>query len=232
MILAAFAITTAAVLFALALIAGAQRAARQKARESLQAELAGFLDRAEASDGDHGSGYHDGMKVDVALGHHEITYSVELPPAVLRYSELLERFGTPELARELFELDLAVEPAAGAKPAVSGVAGRPATHIKDRLVGSVAREPGLAENLVTIANRLGVAERVRELRNHAPGALLDRLVDAHSAYDVDEILLQLARHFPDAPETEEAIEIAAEREHGHPDRVRARAQQWLAKATV
>lgn len=229
MILAAFAISTAAVLFALALIAGAQRAAREKARESLRAEVSGFLDKAVASDGEHASGYHDGMKVDIALDHHEITYAVELPPAVLRYADLLERFGAPELKRELFELDLTVEPAAGAFTGIPS-AGRAATQIEDRLVGSVAREQGLGENLMTIANRLGVAERVRDLRNHAPGALLDRLVDAHSAYDIDEILLQLTRYFPDAPETEEAIEIAAEREHGHPDRVRARAQQWLAKA--
>lgn len=229
MILAAFAISTAAVLFALALIAGAQRAAREKARESLRAEVSGFLERAEASDGEHASGYYDGMKVDIALDHHEIAYSVELPPAVLRYADLLERFGTSELKHELFELDLTVEPAAGAVQGVPS-AGRPATVVKDRLVGSVAREQGLGENLVTIANRLGVAERVRDLRNHAPGALLDRLVDAHSAYDIDEILLQLTRHFPDAPETEEAIEIAAEREHSNPDRVRNRAQQWLAKA--
>ncbi|HRE90029.1 MAG TPA: hypothetical protein PK095_12925, partial [Myxococcota bacterium] len=147
----------------------------------------------------------------------------------LRYADLLERFGTPELKRELFELDLTIEPPAGTASGLPS-AGRPATVVKDRLVGSVAREPGLGENLFTIANRLGVAERVRALRNHAPGALLDRLVDAHSAYVIDEILLQLTRHFPDAPETEDAIEIAAEREHSNPDRVRNRAQQWLAKA--
>jgi hypothetical protein len=221
MILAAFLISSAAVLVILALIAGAQNAAREKGRDTLQQEVAGFLDQAAASDADHASGVFDGMKVEIALDHHEIGYTVELPPAVLRYSELLERFGTDELRHELFDLGLSVEPAAGSNP-----------KVKDRLVGSVPREPGLSENLVTIANRLDVARRVRALRNHAPSALLDRLVDAHSSYDIDQILLQLAHHFPDAPETEDAIELAAEREHGHPDRVRARAQQWLAKASA
>lgn len=221
MILAAFLISSAAVLVILALIAGAQNAAREKAKDTLQQEVSGFLEHAEAHDADHASGYFDGMKVEIALGHHEIGYTVELPPAVLRYSELLARYATDSHRHELFELGLTIEPAAGASP-----------KIKDQVVGSVPREPGLSENLVTIANRLEAAQRVRALRNHAPSALLDRLVEAHSAYDVDQILLQLTRFFPDAPETEEAIELAAEREHGHPDRVRARAHQWMVKATA
>ena len=219
MILAAFVISSVVVLVALALIAGAQRTLAEKARVSLQNEVAGFLEQAEATDADHASGVFDGMKVDITLGHHEIGYTVELPTAVLRYSELLARFGTDGLRHQLYELSLTLEPAAGTSP-----------KVKDRLVGTVPREPSLPENLVTIANRLSVAQRVRELRAHAPSALLDRLVDAHSAYDVDQILIQLTQHFPDAPETEEAIELAAEREHGHPDRVRSRAQQWLTRS--
>lgn len=219
MILAAFLISTAAVLLALAAIAGAQRAAQEKARENLEREVSSFLEGARATDGEHASGTFDGMKVDIALGHHEIDYTIELPPAVLRYSELVERFGDDELKHTLYMLGLTVEPAPGAPG-----------KAKDRLVGSVPREPGLGENLVTIANRLAVAQTVRALRKHAPGELLERLAGAHSAYDIDQILIQLTQHFPDAPETEEAIELAAEREHGHPDRVRARAQQWLTRA--
>lgn len=217
MILAAFLISTAGVLLALAMIQGAQKAAHDKAREALRAELSGFLDGVEASDAEHASGTFDGMKVELELGHYEIRYTVYLTPAVLRYAELVERFAPADLRRRMFELELSVEPAASDTNAKN----------PDRVIGSVAREPGLPENLVTIANRLPVVSEIRALRAHAPGELLTRLETAHSAYDVDQILLQLAQHFPDAPETEEAVEIAAEREHGHPDRVRERAQQWL-----
>jgi len=222
MILAAFLISSAAILLVLALMAGAQQAAREKARETLLAEVSGFLDGAEAKDDEHASGTYQGMRVELELGHHDIFYSVTLAPAVIRYSELVERFGSEVLKRRMAELSLSVEPGANDK----------SPKVKDRIIGVVPREPGLSENLVTIANRLPIMSQIRALRSHAPGELLERLASARSAYDVDQILLQLAEHFPNAPETEEAVEIAAEREHGHPDRVRARAQTWLNRATA
>jgi hypothetical protein len=222
MILAAFLISSAVVLVALALMAGAQEAAREKARETLLAEVSGFLEGAAAKDSEHASGTYQGMHIELELGHHDIFYSAVLPPAIIRYSELVARFASDDLKRRMAELAITVEPAANEKSA----------KLKDRVHGTVPREPGLSENLVTIANRLPIIAEVRALRSHAPGELLERLASAHSAYDVDQILVQLAEHFPNAPETEEAVEIAAEREHGHPDRVRARAQKWLSRATA
>lgn len=210
MVLAAFLISTAGVLFALALIQGAQRAAREKARANLEGELASFLDGATARDAEHGSGTYEGLPIEIALGHHEITFDVQLDPAIIPYRELLERHGRGDLARRLVELGLTVD-------------------ANDRVRGSVPREPGLGENLVTIANRLPVVAQVRALRRFAPGELLTRIDRTHSAAEIDRILIDLGRHFPNAPETQDAIELAAEREHGHPDRVRQRAERWVAR---
>jgi hypothetical protein len=100
----------------------------------------------------------------------------------------------------------------------------------DRVSGAIPREPGLGENLVSVANRLPAIAAVRSLRKHAPSELLAEIERVHSSAEIDQILLQLAEHFPNAPEMEDAIELAAEREHAHPDRVRERAQRWLSRA--
>lgn len=210
MVLVAFLISTAGVLFALALIQGARHAAREKARETLEKELAAFLDGASARDAEHGSGTYEGLPVQIALGHYEVTFEVQLDPAIIPYRELLERHGKGELARRLAELGLTID-------------------ANDRVHGAVPRESGLGENLVAVANRLPIAAEVRALRRFAPGELLTRIDRTHSAAEIDRILIDLGRYFPNAPETQDAIELAAEREHGHPERVRARAERWVTR---
>lgn len=211
MILAAFLISTAGILVALALIQGARHARREHARESLERELAGFLDGASASDDEHGGGTYEGMPVRITVGHHEITFEVQLEPAIIPYRELVTRHAPPALVARLADLGLRVDD-------------------KDKVLGAVPREPGLAENLVSVATRLPAIAAVRALRRFAPGELLARIDRARAAAEIDQILLQLTEHFPDAPETQDAIELAAEREHAHPDRVRQRAERWLARS--
>lgn len=211
MVLAALLISSAAVLVALALIAGAQDAARERGRQTLEGELVTFLDGATASDAEHGKGTFEGMPVTIVLGHHEVTFSVQLPTAIVPYRELLERHGSHALKARIQDIGLTLD-------------------AKDVVSGGVPREPGLEENLVSIYNRLPVVSALHALRSHAPGELLTRLDRAHSSADIDQLLLHLTKHFPDAPETQDAIDLAAEREHGHPERVRERANRWLARA--
>lgn len=211
MVLAAFLISTAGILLALGLIQGAQKAKQEQARESLQGELATFLEGAKATDADHGSGSYDGLPVVVTLGHHEVGFAVQLESAIIPYRELVERHAPAALKMRLAELSLTID-------------------AKDRVSGALPREPGLAENLVSVANRLPTVAAVSALRRHAPGELLGRIDRAHSSADVDQILLQLTKHFPDAAETQDAIDLAADREHGHPERVRERAERWRARA--
>jgi len=210
MVLAAFLISTAGILLALGLIQGAQKATREHGRESLEAELSAFLDGATASDAEHGKGTYEGMPVAIELGHHEVTFTVQLEPAIIPYRELVERHAPDGLASRIRELALTID-------------------AKDRVTGAVPREPGLSENLVSVANRMPAVAAVRALRKYAPGELLTRVDRAHSSADVDHLLLQLTQHFPHAPETQDAIDLAAEREHGHPERVRERAERWRSR---
>lgn len=211
MVLASFIISTAVVLLALGAIQAGRRAAHERDRRTLEDEVATFLDHPRVPDPDHAEGLWRGMPLTLTLRHDDIAYAVKLTPAVVPYKELLAKFGSPDLVHELAVLGMTLGD-------------------DDVLRGSVAREVGLGENLVTIENRLPVAARVRDLRRLAPGELVERIERARSSRDVDAILIALAQHFPDAPEMEEAIERAAAREHAHPDRVRERAQGWLARS--
>jgi len=211
MVLASFIISTVAVLLALGAIQAGRNAARERDRRTLEDEVKSFLDDPHVPDPEHADGLWQGMRLRLAIGHDDIAYALTLTPAVVPYKELLAKFGSPELVRELAALGLELGD-------------------DDVLRGSVAREVGLGENLVTIENRLPIAARVRDLRRHAPGELVQRIGRARASRDIDAILIALAQHFPDSPEMEEAIERAAEREHAHPDRVRERAQGWLVKA--
>lgn len=211
MVVAAFLISTAVILLALGAVQGAQAQARERGRETLQKELATFLDDAKASDADHGSGTYEGLPVTLTLGHYEVSFEVQLPPAIIPYHELVDRHAPAELKLRLDDLSLKID-------------------ARDRVTGTVPREAGLEENLVSVFNRLATVSAVRGLRKYAPGELLTRIDRAHSSADIDQILLQLTQHFPDAPETQDAIDLAAEREHGHPERVRERAARWLARA--
>jgi len=211
MVVAAFLISTVAILLALGAFQGAAAAARQRGRDVLRNELATFLEDAKATDADHGSGTFEGMPTTITLGHFAVTFKVQLPPAIIPYRDLLERHASEALKAQLADLTLTVD-------------------AKDRVTGALPREAGLEENLVSVFNRLDTVAAVRGLRKFAPGELLTRVDRARSSADIDQILLQLTQHFPDAPETQDAIDLAAEREHGHPERVRERAARWMARA--
>ena len=209
MVIASFFISTAVVLLALGAIQAGRRAAHERDRAFLEQEVKTFLTDPKVPDAEHASGLWQGMPLDIGVGHDAITFSVRLTPAVVPYKELLDKFGGG-LAHELEVQGVTLDDA-------------------DTLHGTVPRETSLPENLVTVENRLPLAARVRDLRRFAPGELVQRIERARSTRDIDAILIELATHFPDSPEMEEAIERAAEREHAHPDRVRERAQGWLAR---
>lgn len=211
MVFAAFAISTVGILLALGMIQGAKRAAKDRARADFEAELATFLDAPAAADDEHGSGTYEGMPVTIELGHYEVRFTVALPHAIVPYRDLLARHGKAPLQHQLHDVGITV----GGDDVASG---------------SVPREPGLVENLVSVANRMPTIIALRDLRRFAPGELLTRLERAHSSAEIDQLLMQLTKHFPNAPETQDAIDLAAEREHGHPERVRERAQRWLQQA--
>jgi len=209
MIIAAFFISTAVVILLLGALQAGRNAKREQERKLLADELRSFLGDAHVPDPEHASGTWRDMKVEITIGHYSIDYVVTLVPAVIPYRDLMAKHA-PQLEAELARDELRLD-------------------AKDQIHGSVPRETGLAENLVTVETRLALAQEVRLLRRFAPALLLERVERARSSVEVDATLIELAKHFPDAPEMELAIERAAEREHEHPDRVRERAQRWLGR---
>ncbi len=211
MVVSSFIIATAAALLMLLVLVGFNRATYLRGRIKMARELACFLDDADVPDLNHGSGTWRGMPVRIALNHFSIDYQVDLPYAVVPYRELLERHGGQDLAQRLRALELRVD-----------------EH--DRLVGSAPRENGLAESLISIEKRIALAAEVRALRAHAPRQLELALERAHSTAEVDELLMAMTTHYPDAVETAQAIETAVLREPQFPDRIRERVAGWLQHA--
>lgn len=211
MVIASFFISTAIVLLALGAIQAGRRAAHERERRELEAEVETFLTDAKVPDPEHAEGTWRGMPVRITIGHYVLSFDVTLQPAVIPYKDLMAKHA-PELAARLAGYGLRLE--------------------GDKVHGEVPRETMLAENLVSLENRLPHVEDVRALRRHAPAMLVERIERARSSADIDSILIELANHFPDAPEVEQAIERAAERDHQHPDRVRERAERWLKRAAA
>lgn len=209
MVVPAFFVTLAGVLLLLVVFQGAKKAGMERARRRLEHELQAFLRDASAASAERGTGTYEGMATAIAVRHHDIGFELCLPTAVVPYRELLERFGSADLKGRLY--------AAGVE-----------VGSDDRVRGVVPREEGLGENLGAIANRLPLAGEIWALRARAPGALVARLERVQAAREIDEILLALTAHFPGAPETQQAIDVAAHREHGGGERVRERAERWLA----
>lgn len=210
MVIAAFFIASAFVILALGALQAQRKAAEERERRALETELASFLHGLKVPDAEHAEGVWQGMPLKVGIGHYAVTFEVKLTPAVIPYKELLARHA-PELAGRLAEVGLTLD-----------------DH--DVVRGELPRESALPETLVSLENRLPLVAAVRDLRRFAPGALVERLERARSSYDIDSILIELTQHFPDAPEVEVAIELAAERDHQHPDRVRERAERWLGRS--
>ncbi len=209
MVLPAFFVSLAGVLLLWVAFQGAKKAGMERARQRFERELRAFLEGASAASAERGVGTYAGMATTITVGHYELGFELRLPTAVVPYRELLERFGSADLKGRLY--------AAGVEVGAD-----------DRVRGVIPREEGLAENLEAIANRLPLAGEIWALRARAPGALVARLERVQAAREIDEILLALTEHFPHAPETQQAITVATHREHGNPERVRERAERWLA----
>jgi hypothetical protein len=209
MVVPAFFVTLAGVLLLWVAFQGAKKAGMERARQRFEREIQGFLAGASAASPERGIGTYEGMATTITVGHHELGFELRLPTAVVPYRELLERFGSADLKGRLY--------AAGVEVGADG-----------RVRAVVPREEGLAENLGAVANRLPLAGEIRGLRARAPAARVARLERVQAAREIDEILLALTEHFPHAPETQQAIAVAAHREHGSPARVRERAERWRA----
>lgn len=208
MITASFLVGLAACLVLVGLMYGARDAMRERARASMQRELAHVLERPVATDAENASGSFAGMDVKVTAGHDIVAVKVALPPAVLPYQELLDRFGSDALRERMA--------AQGCKLTAA-----------DRAEIAVTREATLADSLATLGKRLELVREVRELRRFAPSVLLERVPRVRSAYEIDQLLDQLSLHFPEAPETREAFEVAAAR--AGDKKLAQRAHEWLAE---
>jgi len=208
MVIAAFIIASLVVIIALGAVQWTQKAQDELARVALERAVDTFLTDVNVPDRHYAEGRYDDLTVRIDAGHHEISFEVQLVPALVPYATLVSRFAQPQLVSQLAELHLKVTAA-------------------DTMRGSVPREPGLSETLVTIEKRLDVVHAIAALRKHAPAILLGQLKRAHDSREVDEMLLALAHAFPTAPETEDAIAHAAHLEHTDPARIRDRAAQWL-----
>jgi len=211
MVLSSFFWATAGVLLVLVALLGFNRATYNRGRIKMARELGTFLDDADVPDLNHATGRWHGMPVRIELNQFSIDFWVELPPAVIRYRSLIARHGGPELADRMRALGLGVDD-------------------QDHLIGSTARENGLAESLITVEQRIAVADEIWALRRHAPSELVSMIDEAHSAREVDDILVSLSTHYPDSPQLAEAIELAVLRDPQHPERVRARAATWRLSA--
>ncbi len=209
MVIAAFVIASAVIILALGAFQGAARAQEEQTRLAVERTLGLFMTEVEASDHAHARGRFGDAAVEVAIGHHAVTFKATLPNVMVRYADLVERFAPASLRAELHALQLVVGP-------------------RDVVTGALALEPVATDTLVTLERRLTLVKAVSDLRVHAPAVLLERLKTAHGSRDVDELLLALTYAFPQASETEQAITHAAELEHAHPDRVRERAESWRA----
>ncbi len=211
MVLSSFYLASGAVLVILLVLVGFNQATYVRGRVAMARELGAFLDDVVVPDREHCTGTWRGMPVSIALNPYSIDYQVQLPDAAVPYRELVARYAGVDLVARMRALEL-------------GIDGR------DRLVGSTARENGLAESIITIEQRIGLAAEVRALRSHVPRQLLEALEGARSTIEVDELLMALTRYYPDAVETAEAIEVAMARDPQVPSRIRERAARWLGGA--
>jgi len=172
------------------------RATHHRGRVAMVRELSRFLDAPSVSDDNHATGTWRGMPVKIALGEYRIAFDVRLPHAVIPYRGLNQRHGTPALHARMRTLGLSIDD-------------------QDRMVGSTARENGLAESIITLEDRIRVAAELAALRAHAPRELIAAIDAARSTREVDEHLGAFTTHFPDSPERVEAVaRAAAHDDHG------------------
>ncbi|TNF35192.1 MAG: hypothetical protein EP329_06470 [Deltaproteobacteria bacterium] len=206
MITAALLVGLAACLVVVSLLLSARGALRARAAKRLARDLSTFLSDVRVTDAEHAHATFDGMPLRVTVGHGEVTAEVELPDAVLPYTEVVERYASDALEEELARAGAAVDPHG---------------RVQLRLV----REAELSDTLHTLAKRLAVVRDVRDLRRFVPAELLVRVPRLRTAAEVDAILDAMARVFPEAPETRAAYAAAVARYHDA--RLAARAKRLL-----
>lgn len=207
MVLMSFFVATIVMLALLLVLKAFNRATYRRGRAAMLRELAESLDGVMASGLDHASGVWCGMPVRISLGTFSISYEVTLPYAVIPYEALLARHGSEELRVRLDRLELSV--------------------VGERLLGSVPRENGLIESIVTVLQRVPLAAEVYALRRFASQELLVAVEAARTSYELDTLLIQLATWFRFSPEMSEAIEVMTMRDPDFERRVRSRAREWM-----
>ncbi|MBL8785023.1 MAG: hypothetical protein JNJ59_09000 [Deltaproteobacteria bacterium] len=195
MVVTSFFVAVVGVLAVLMVLTAFNRATHDRGRAKMVRELGHFLDTPSASD-NHATGTWRGMPVTIVLGEYRIAFDVRLPHAVIPYRGLNQRHGSSTLHARMRTLGLSIDD-------------------QDRMVGSTARENGLAESIITLEDRIKVAAEVAALRGYAPRELIAAIDASHSTREVDEHLGAITTFFPDCPERAEALaRAAAHDEHG------------------
>jgi len=207
MVIISFAVACVGVLFALIALGVLNQATNRRSRAAMLDELSLFLDDVEIPKADVFTGNWRGMPVRIELHLYAIHYEITLPFAVIPQPTIFARYASRELVTRMKRLELRVE--------------------HDRVIGRVPRENGLAESLVTVEQRIPIAQEVRALRRHVPAELVDAIAAAPSTLEVDRLLGELATWFPESPEMAEAIELASQRDPQWAERVRGRALTWI-----
>jgi len=208
MVTASFFISLGVVLALMALMAGGRNALAERRRQKLELEVGAFLDGAVGQDAERATGRFRGLDVEIVADHDRVEARVTLPYAVLTYQELLDRFGGDAMW-------LRIERTGG--------------RLTDdgKLVVGLGRETNVADTLATLEQRLAIVDELTALRRFAPVELASRIPRVHSSCEVDEILDQLTRYFPEAPETCQAFDAALARSKDK--RLAARAKSWAAR---
>ena len=208
MITAALLVGIAACLVLVTLLLAARGAFHARDARRLERDLKGFLQDVRVSDREHATGTFDGLPVTVAISHGAVVADVALPHAILAYSEIVDRYASDALHKSLAT--------AGAQ-----------VGAQDRARLDLVREADLSDTLGTLAKRLSVVREVCDLRRFVPAELLTRVSRLRTAAEVDALLDDMVRVFPDAPETRQAYAAAVARYHDKHLAARAAAQLGL-----
>ncbi|MFT7580503.1 MAG: hypothetical protein ACI9MR_002174 [Myxococcota bacterium] len=210
MVIPALIISSAVVILFLGALAAGKQQMNEMGRQKLERFLGDHLEAAKATSPSLGTGKYDGMDVSVDVQHHYVEYTVQLEDVGVPYAELLTKYGSPELQAKLEGVGLSIDK-------------------NDRLVGRIPDEPDLGDKVAAVGGRVLLASEAQGLRSFAPKEMLSRIPNARTAFEVDGVLKAMTDHFPEAPETREAYELAVAR-YGD-KRLMERAAPFLTPAT-
>ncbi len=213
MVIAAFLIATLVCIAFLGVIYGGRDFFQEQSRKRMVRgmERAG-IEGVKADDFEAATGTYGDIHIDVKRKHWTIDFEATLPPAIIGYDELVDRFASDELQESLAGMGLRLGKG-------------------DTIVGSFAQEAADEESFVAVGARAAMCSRVRDLRQYVPAELLERIPKLHGARELDELLRDLETHFPDAgDEVREAYRLALKRDQS--PRLVERAKRWLGDVQV